>query len=235
MGAIRHAAAGAGCWFWLDPVLVHSGCCGRGSASVIVFFHTISTHFRLLLSGMYFFSIANPIFVVRALRTIFPTLLPRWRHVCGALPCVCVYLPVLEFLFFVFFLIFFLLFIFTFCVSVEHSSCAVDTLCRPVLSVRGCLVFGSIPILEHIMSVCLLRQWAIFVGTLPHPPVHAACPYSVPGLVFRRPCPYELCIHLCHPFAYWLSTNIITSDCYSFLRRPILINTSLSVRHRRLN
>ncbi len=29
--AIRHADAGAGCRFWLDPAPVHSGCCGRGS------------------------------------------------------------------------------------------------------------------------------------------------------------------------------------------------------------
>ncbi len=36
--AIRHAAAGTGCQFWFDPALVHSGCCGRGSASVFVFF-----------------------------------------------------------------------------------------------------------------------------------------------------------------------------------------------------
>ncbi len=35
---IRHAATGAGYRFWLDPALVHSGCCGRRSASVFVFF-----------------------------------------------------------------------------------------------------------------------------------------------------------------------------------------------------
>ncbi len=36
--AIRHAAAGVGCWFWLDPALVHSGCYGRASAFRFVFF-----------------------------------------------------------------------------------------------------------------------------------------------------------------------------------------------------
>ncbi len=38
MFAIQHAAADAGCRFWLDPALVHSGCCGRDSASIFVFF-----------------------------------------------------------------------------------------------------------------------------------------------------------------------------------------------------
>ncbi len=51
--AIWHAAVGAGCWFWLDPALVHYGCCGRGSASVFVsFFIQFSTISAVFASGL---------------------------------------------------------------------------------------------------------------------------------------------------------------------------------------
>ncbi len=41
--AIWHTAAGAGCRFWLDPTLVHSGCCGRASAFWFIFFFPSKT------------------------------------------------------------------------------------------------------------------------------------------------------------------------------------------------
>ncbi len=51
--AIRHAAAGAGCRFWLDPALIHSEYCGRGSASVFVsFFIQFSTISAVLANGL---------------------------------------------------------------------------------------------------------------------------------------------------------------------------------------
>ncbi len=44
--AIRHVAAGAGCRFWLDPALVRSGCCGRASDFLLVFFFKIQYYSR---------------------------------------------------------------------------------------------------------------------------------------------------------------------------------------------
>ncbi len=118
--AIRHAAAGAGCWFWLDPALVHSGCCGRDSASVIVFFHTISTHSHLLRSGLYFFecefnlrSTCATCNFSRASAASKSHFVPHFYVPVSISPC-----------------------------SPPHpSACVVDTLCRPILPVHGCLVF----------------------------------------------------------------------------------------------
>ncbi len=148
--AIRHTAAGAGCWFWLDPVLVHSGCCGQGSASVIVFFHTISTHSHLLRSGLYFF---DHDFNLRRTRTACNFLgasaaltshfVLHFRACASASQCS----PLIrcEFSFFSFNF-------FPFNISVEHFTCAVDT---PLSSgSSGPRLFGVLVLFRNWSTSC---------------------------------------------------------------------------------
>ncbi len=129
---IWRTAAGAGYWFWLDPALVHSGCCDRDSASVIIFFHTISSHSRLLRSGLYFFDREYNLRCTLAACNFSQRFCRIDAAFCAALPCVCVYFSMLvrssvvSFLFFSL-LIFFLLFIFPFLTSVSSIPLAWST------------------------------------------------------------------------------------------------------------
>ncbi len=163
---IRHAAAGAGCRFWLDPALVCFGCCGRGSASVIVFFLTISTNSRLFTERAVFL-ITNLIHIVRAPRAYFlpastaltSHFVPCFHACVSTSQCSSPY----SLRVFPFFLHFFIYFFPSASVS-NISACTVDTLRCPVFLAHCCLGVS-----EHIASVRLLRQRAIFVGTSPHP------------------------------------------------------------------
>ncbi len=167
---------------------------------------------------------------------LFPALLPHWRRVfCRTSKSVCLLSPACPLIRLFFFSYFFSFIYFPpFYVSVEHSACVVDTFV--VQSFRSTVVqcFGSVPILEHIASVHLLRQQVIFVGTSP-----PSCPCCMSVLSSRSCLLTSSSVRTLHPppspIRYWSSTNVIACDCYSFLRRPILINTFLSIRHRRFN
>ncbi len=129
--------------------------------------------------------------------------------------------------------LFFLLIFSPFNVGVEHSACAVDTLCRPVLPVHDCsVVWLRSDIGAHRVGTSFPSAGDIRGHIAP-------CPLSVLRVCTQlQVLSSDILIGTnlaSTSIAHLPTTNVIVFDYYSFLRRLILINTSLSICHRRFN